>query len=84
MELNKQIAVGFCVLEISKLIMYRFYYKVLKAKYGEKCTLLFTDTNSLCREIGTRDLYEDFGEILDELDTSNYQYLNVTRIRLSN
>ena len=54
------------------LIMYRFYYEVLKAKYGDKCTLLFTDTDSLCCEIGTRDLYEDFGEMLDELDTSNF------------
>jgi len=44
----------------------------LKAKYGEKCTLLFTDTDSLCCEIGTRDLYDDFGEMLDELDTSNF------------
>jgi len=52
--------------------MYRFYYKVLKAKYGDKCTLLFTDTDSFCCEIGTRDLYVDFGEMLDELDTSNF------------
>jgi len=66
------IAVGFCILEISMLIMYRFYYEVLKAKYGDKCTLLFTDTDSLCCKIGTRDLYEDFGEMLDELDTSNF------------
>jgi len=32
--------------------------------------LLFTDTDLLCCEIGTRDLYEDFGEMLDELDTA--------------
>ena len=34
--------------------------------------MLFTDTDFLCCEIGTRDLHEDFGEILDELDTSNF------------
>ena len=34
--------------------------------------LLFTDTDSLCCEIETRDLYEDFGEMLDELETSNF------------
>ena len=71
-ELNKLIAVGFCILEISKLIMYRFYYEVLKEKYADRCTLLFTDTDSFCCEIGTRDLYEDFEEMLDELDTSNF------------
>jgi len=71
-ELNEPIAVEFCILEISKLIMYRFYYENLNAKYGEKYTLLFTDTDSVCCEIVTRDLYEDFGEMLDELDTSNF------------
>jgi len=52
--------------------MYRFYYEVLKAKYEDKCTLLYTDTDSLCCEIGTGKLHEDFGKILDELDTSNF------------
>ena len=31
--LKKPIAVGFCILEISKLIMYKFHYNVMKAKY---------------------------------------------------
>jgi len=49
-ELNKPIAVGFCILEISKLIMYRFYYKVLKAKYGENALCCSpTQTPSVAR-----------------------------------
>ena len=71
-KLNKPIAVGFCILEISKLIMYRFYYEVLKAKFAENCSLLFTDTDSLCCEVRTDDLLKDFGTILHELDTSNF------------
>ena len=70
--LNKPIAVGFCILEISKLIMYRFYYEVLKAKFGDRCSLLFTDTDSFCCEIRTRDLNDDFADMVDELDTSNF------------
>ena len=31
--LNKPIAVGFSVLELSKLIMYRFFYEYIKPKY---------------------------------------------------
>jgi len=46
--LNKPVAVGFTILEISKLIMYRFYYECMKAKYEDRCSLLFTDTDSLC------------------------------------
>jgi len=49
--LNKPIYVGFSILEISKLIMYQLYYDYLKPKYGDKCTLLFTDTYSFCCHI---------------------------------
>ena len=71
-KLNKPIAVGFSILEISKFIMYRFYYDHLKATYGDRCSLLFTDTDSLCCEIQTDDLYADMGKSLDLYDTSNF------------
>ena len=70
--LNKPISVGFTVLELSKLIMYRFYYDHLKPKYGDRCKLLFTDTDSFCCEIQTRDLYADMADNLDLYDTSNF------------
>jgi len=69
---NKPIAVGFSILEISKLIMYKFYYDHLKVKYPDRCSLLFTDTDSLCCEIHTDDLYSDMGASLDHYDTSNF------------
>ena len=71
-KLNKPISVGFAILELSKYIMYSFYYEYLKPKYLERCTLLFTDTDSLCCEIKTDDLYADMGENLDLFDTSNF------------
>ena len=64
-RLNKPIAVGFCILELSKLTMYKFYYDYLKPK-------LFTDTDSLCCEIQTPDLYHDMSEQMDLFDTSNF------------
>jgi len=71
--LNKPISVGFTILEISKLIMYKFYYDYLKPKYGDKCKLLFTDTDSLCCHIQTGDLYADMSENIDLFDTSNFE-----------
>jgi len=71
-KLNKPIAVGFAILEISKCIMYGFYYDHLKARYRDCCSLLFTDTDSLCCEIQTDDLYADMGDSLDLYDTSNF------------
>jgi len=58
--LNKPIFVGFSILEISKSIMYYFYYDYLKPKYGDKCTLLFTDTDSSCCHILTENMYQDY------------------------
>jgi len=71
--INKPISVGFTILEISKLIMYRFYYDYLKAKYGDKCKLLFTDTDSLCCHMQTEDLYADMAENIHHFDTSNFE-----------
>ncbi len=70
--LNKPIAVGFCILELSKVTMYKFYYDYMKPKYQDRCMLLFTDTDSLCCQIETPDLYHDMGEKLDLFDTSNF------------
>ena len=70
--LNRPIYAGFTVLELSKLIMYYFHYGYVKEKYGSKATLLFTDTDSLCYEIETEDVYEDMKSSLDYFDTSNY------------
>ena len=52
--------------------MYKFYYETLKPKYGDKLKLLFTDTDSLCCEIETDDLYRDMEEDMDFYDTSNF------------
>ena len=44
----------------------------MKAKYGESCKLLYTDTNSLVMHIATDDVYEDFRGMKEHFDHSNY------------
>jgi len=65
--------VGFSILEISKLIMYEFYYDYLKPKYLDRCKLLFTDTDSFCCHIQTEDLYKDMAENIELFDNSNFE-----------
>ena len=58
--LNKPSCIGFCVLEISKLIMYKFHYEWIVNKYGNYAQLLFIDTNSSCYCISSStDIYAD-------------------------
>ena len=71
--LNKPIAIGFTILEVSKLIMYEFFYDCLKPKYGDKIRLCFTDTDSLICHIETPDLHDDMAENAHWFDTSNFR-----------
>jgi hypothetical protein len=73
LKLDKPIVIGFTTLEDSKIVMYKMHYKV-KEKWGSKAELLFTDTDSLCYQIKTKDLYQDMAgaEMSDLFDTSDY------------
>ena len=69
-KLNKPIYVGAAVLDLSKLLMYDFYYnKVKKRMPNVRCG--YTDTDSLMLIIpGEEDrIYKEMG--LDDFDTSN-------------
>ncbi|XP_041361970.1 uncharacterized protein LOC121377941 [Gigantopelta aegis] len=70
--LNQPIYAGFSILDMSKIVMYEFHYDFMRAKYGNKVQLLFTDTDSLCYEIETEDIYSDFQKHANLFDTSNY------------
>src|SRR5277367_693419 len=72
-RLDKPVYVGSTILDISKLVMYDFHYNYMVKKYGDSQKLLFTDTDSLCYEIHTPDVYKDIAKDRDKyFDTSNY------------
>lgn len=70
--LNRPVYVGMSILDLSKYLMYDFYYNQMKAQYGEQCQLLYTDTDSLLLSIETEDVYKDIGRHAALYDTSDY------------
>jgi hypothetical protein len=73
LRLCKPIYVGFSVLDISKLVMYKFHYEEMKPRYGDKIRLCFTDTDSLLYEVKTDDIFKDMQSMIHLFDTSDYQ-----------
>ena len=71
-KFNKPIYLGVCILETSKLHMYKFWYDYLKIKYGDNVNLIYTDTDSFILEIFTDDIYEDMKNDNHLFDFSEY------------
>ena len=75
LNLNKPIYIGFCILELSKLLMYQFHYDyVIKAFNNAK--LLFTETDSLVYEIKGCNVY-----MINALKIKNY-FILVNMIKI--
>lgn len=70
--LNRPVYVGMSILDLSKLLMYDFFYNKMKRQYGDRVSLLYTDTDSLLMQIQTNDVYKDIAKEIDMYDTSNY------------
>lgn len=70
---NKPIYIGFCVLDISKTLMYRFHYGYMKNKFENSLKLMYTDTDSFIYQIFIDDFYASIKyDLKTYFDTSNY------------
>ena len=58
-KMNKPIYLGLSILEISKILMYEFWYDYMKPKYGDNVKLCYMDTDSFIMNIKTEDFYKD-------------------------
>ena len=73
-KMNKPIYLGLSILEISKLLMYEFWYDYMKPKYGNNVKLCYMDTDSFIMNIKTEDFYKDIANDVEKrFDTSNYK-----------
>ena len=73
-KMNKPIYLGLSILEISKLLMYEFWYYYMKTKYGDNVKLCYMDTDSFIMNIKAEDFYKDIANDVEKrFDTSHYE-----------
>ena len=83
-SIRKPIYIGLAVLDLSKTLVYRFYYDYMQDRVGEQSKLLYTDTDSLLYEVTGVDMYNLMRQDIQEFDTSDYPEINPYNIPRAN
>lgn len=65
--MNKPIAIGLAILDISKVVMYDFHYNFMKPRYGDNVTLTYTDTDSFIYQVKSECFYTDMNAAYREI-----------------
>ena len=66
MLINKPVYLDLSILDMSKSVMYEFWYNYVKPKYGEKSKLCYMDTGSLIVHVKTDNSYNDVGKDIEK------------------
>ena len=74
-KMNKPKYLCMSLLDISKKLMYEFWYDYIKPKYKEKAKLCYMDTDSFVINIFTENFFED---INDDVETQQTFFLMET------
>ena len=65
-KMNKPVYLGLLILEISKTLMYEFWYDYMKPKYGNNVKLCYMDTDSFIMHIKTEDFYKNIANDVEK------------------
>ena len=72
--MNKAVHLRLSTLELSKILMYQFWYDYVKLEYGERAKLCYINTDSFIVYIKIDDIYKDIADdVAIGLDCSNYE-----------
>ena len=72
-KIAKPLYLGMSILDISKKLMYEFWYDYIVPKYGDRVKLCYTDIDTYIINIKTKDFFKDiFNDVEKRFDTSNY------------
>ena len=72
-KMTKPLYLGMSILDISKTLMYEFWYDYIEPEYRDRAKLCYTDTDSFVIYIITEYFFEDISNDVERwFDTSNY------------
>ena len=72
-EMNKPVYLGMVILDISKTLMYEFWYDYIIPKYSDRVQLCYMDTNNFVIYIIPEDFYKGIANNVERwFHTSNY------------
>ena len=72
-KMNKSIYLDMSILDISKTLMYEFWYDYIKPKYQNRANLCYMGTDSFIIHIKTEDFYKEIANDVEKwFETSNY------------
>ena len=66
-KMNKPVYLGMSILDISKTLMYEFWYDYIKPNYRDKAKLCYMDAGSFIIHIKTEDLYKDIANDVEKM-----------------
>ena len=71
--MNKSVYLGMSILDISKTLIYKFWYDYVKPKSEDRAKICYTDTDSFIIHIITEDFFVDISDDVERwIDASNY------------
>ena len=72
-KMNKPIYLGKVILDLSKTLMFEFWYDYIAPKYGDKVKLCYIDTDSFIMHIKADDFCKDISADVDKwFNASNF------------
>ena len=71
--MNKPVYLGLSILDLSKIVMYEFWYDYVKPRYYENAKICYMDTDKVIVHVKAEDYCKDIAEDVEtRVDTSNF------------
>ena len=72
--MSNPVYLGLSILDLSKTLMYKFWYDYVKPKYGRNVKLSYMDIENFIVHVKTDDIYKDIAEDVEtRFDTLNFE-----------